>query len=148
VKDKATTLYEAWPAIGEAREASLNHIMFGEVNAWFYKALGGIRHDPAQPGFRHFFLQPYFVKGLNHANVSYDSPRGKIVSHWERKNKNAVRYHIIVPPNSTATLSLPKGYGLKKAQLDSGEKITLQSLETGEETYRLPAGNYRLELSK
>jgi alpha-L-rhamnosidase len=149
VKDQATTLYEAWPAIGESRESSLNHIMFGEVNAWFYKALGGILPDLAQPGFRHFFLRPHFVKGLNHANVSYDSPRGKIVSHWERKNKNTVRYHAIVPPNSTATLSLPKGYRLKKAQLDSGEKLTgLQPLEGEVETYRLPAGNYRLELSR
>ena len=153
VKDNATTLYEGWPAIGEAREMSLNHIMFGEVSAWFYKALGGIRTDPEQPGFRHFFLQPHFVKGLSFANVSYDSPRGKIVSHWERKNKKTVRYHVVVPPSCTATLSLPKGYSLKKAQLDADKKpLPLQPLTEGKgksegEAYRLPAGSYRLVIS-
>ena len=148
VKDNATTLYEDWNAIGEKREASLNHIMFGEVNAWFYKALGGIRIDPAQPGFKHFFLRPLFVKGLDFANVSYDSPRGKIVSHWERKNKKTVLYHVIVPPNSTATFSPPEGYKLKKAHLDSGkESLSLQALIEGE-TYLLPAGNYRMELKR
>ncbi|MDR1592884.1 MAG: glycoside hydrolase family 78 protein [Prevotellaceae bacterium] len=146
VKDKATTLYEAWSAIGEARESSLNHIMFGEVNAWFYKALGGIRINPEQPGFKQFSLRPHFVKGLNFANVSYDSPRGKIVSHWERKNKKTIRYHVIVPPNCSASLSLPEGYKLKKTQLDSGEKVDLQLLENGE--YRLVAGNYRMEIDK
>jgi alpha-L-rhamnosidase len=146
VKDKATTLYETWPAIGEARESSLNHIMFGEVNAWFYKALGGIRINPQQPGFKQFSLQPLFVKGLNFANVSYDSPRGKIVSHWERKNKKTIRYHVIVPPNCSASLSLPEGYKLKKTQLDSGEKVELILLENG--TYRLLAGNYHIEIDK
>jgi alpha-L-rhamnosidase len=144
VKDNATTLYEAWRAIGEAREASLNHIMFGEESAWFYKALGGIRIDPEQPGFKHFILQPHFVKGLNYANVAYDSPRGKIVSHWERKNKKSVLYHIVVPPNSSASLSLQEGYRLKKAQLDSGEKTDLHLLDG---TVHLLAGNYRLELA-
>jgi alpha-L-rhamnosidase len=143
VKDKATTLYESWPAIGDAREASLNHIMFGEVNAWFYKALGGIKIDPEQPGFQHFVLQPYFVKDLNFVNVSYDSPRGKIVSQWERKNKKTLNYHVIVPPNCDAKLSLPKGYTLKKVQLNSGEKIDLQQIDGA---YPLIAGDYRFEL--
>jgi hypothetical protein len=67
------------------------------------------------------------------------------VSQWKRKNKNTVLYHLIVPPNSTATLSLPKGYRLKKAQLDSGKKLSLQPEG---ETYSLPAGNYRMELSR
>jgi alpha-L-rhamnosidase len=117
--------------------------MFGEVSAWFYKALGGIRIDPAQPGFKHILLQPYFVKGLNYANIAYDSPRGKIVSHWERKNKKTVLYHLVIPPNSSASLSLPEGYKLKKAQLDSGEKIDLRLIDG---TIRLLAGNYRLEI--
>ncbi|MDR2287415.1 MAG: family 78 glycoside hydrolase catalytic domain, partial [Prevotellaceae bacterium] len=75
VKDKATTLYEAWPAIGEAREASLNHIMFGEASAWFYKALGGIHPDPKQPGFKNILLKPHFVAGLENASVVFCSPR-------------------------------------------------------------------------
>jgi len=33
-------------------DISRNHIMFGEIGAWFYKALGGIKPDPDQPGFK------------------------------------------------------------------------------------------------
>jgi alpha-L-rhamnosidase len=119
--------------------------MFGEANAWYYKALGGIKIDPVHPGFQHFVLQPYFVKDLNFANVSYDSPRGKIVSHWERKNKKTVNYHVIVPPNCNAKLSLPEGYKLKKVQLNSGEKIDIQQING---VYSLIAGDYRFEITK
>src|ERR1700760_4361735 len=34
----ATTLYENWN-IGNSTDISLNHIMFGEIGAWMYKAL-------------------------------------------------------------------------------------------------------------
>lgn len=27
-------------------DISLNHITFGEIGAWFYRALGGIKPDP------------------------------------------------------------------------------------------------------
>ncbi|MDR1722498.1 MAG: glycoside hydrolase family 78 protein [Tannerella sp.] len=138
VKDNATTLYEDWYAIGEQSESSLNHIMFGEVNAWFYKALGGIRIDAAHAGFKHFILQPHFVKGLNFAKISYDSPRGMIISDWERK-KNNVIYRITVPANTSATLLIPNGFKLKRSRLSTGEKITL------EQPYILKAGSYVLE---
>jgi alpha-L-rhamnosidase len=144
VKDNATTLYEQWQAIGEAKESSLNHIMFGEVSAWFYKALGGINIDPANPGFKNILLKPHFVKGLTFAEVSYDSPRGKIVSHWERKKKT-VNYHVVIPANCTAELTVPDGYKLKNAKLETGEKLELTALANG--AYKLVAGNYQIELS-
>ena len=46
----ATTFYENWP-IDAKSDISANHIMFGEINAWYYKALGGIFPDENQPGF-------------------------------------------------------------------------------------------------
>ena len=61
----ATTLYENWP-IDAKSDISMNHIMFGEIGAWLYKALGGIRPDPDQPGFKNILLEPHFVKGLDH----------------------------------------------------------------------------------
>ena len=36
----ATTLYENWPLDAKS-DISKNHIMFGEIGAWMYKALGG-----------------------------------------------------------------------------------------------------------
>ncbi|MDR3309196.1 MAG: glycoside hydrolase family 78 protein [Tannerella sp.] len=144
-KDNATTLYEFWNAIGEVRENSLNHIMFGEISAWFYKALGGINIDPEHPGFKNILLRPHFVKGLTYAKVSYNSPRGKIVSHWERK-KGKITYHIVIPANSTALLTLPAGSNLKKALFNDSKTIELTSLPDG--SYNLPAGNYSLEITQ
>ena len=45
IRRGATTLWEDW---GDG--ASRNHIMFGDISAWFYETLGGINVDPRQPG--------------------------------------------------------------------------------------------------
>jgi alpha-L-rhamnosidase len=138
-KDNATTLYEDWTAIGEKKESSLNHIMFGEVDAWFYKGLGGIHPDPEHPGFKNILLKPNFVTGLNHAAISFCSTYGRIVSDWERTKKNAIVYHVTVPANSSATLSLPENMQIKKVVAgDKGETV----LNKSEKGYNLPAGKY------
>ena len=45
IEQGATTLWEDWPGA-----SSLNHIMFGDISAWFYKYLAGIQLDPDAPG--------------------------------------------------------------------------------------------------
>lgn len=142
IANGATTLYENW-TIGSGHDASLNHIMFGEIGAWFYKALGGIRIDREAPGFKQILLQPNFVKGLDFSKTSYESPYGKITSNWERKRK-AIRYQVIIPPNSKAGLSIPAGYKLSKARLASGEPVTPA---LSGDRYELPAGSYLLDIS-
>ncbi len=52
----ATTLYENWP-IDAKSDISLNHIMFGEIGAWFYKGLGGIKPDPLTPVSKTFYIE-------------------------------------------------------------------------------------------
>ena len=79
--------------------------MFGEIGAWLYKALGGIKPDPAKPGFKNILLQPHFVSALNHCETTHQSPYGTIVSSWKRIGKKIV-YTVVVPANSTATLTL------------------------------------------
>ena len=104
IMNGATTLYENWK-IDAANDISLNHIMFGEIGAWFYKALGGIRPDPAFPGFKNILLEPFFVKGLDSFSCYHDGPYGRIASSWKKVN-NKIEYKVTVPPNSTATLTL------------------------------------------
>ena len=60
VKQGATTLWETW----NGKKLSLDHILFGDVSAWFYKTLAGIRPDPEQPGFKHFYVTPFFPADL------------------------------------------------------------------------------------
>ncbi|MGA0373113.1 MAG: family 78 glycoside hydrolase catalytic domain [Flavobacteriaceae bacterium] len=104
ITEGATTLFEDWKVDEERKGAmSRNHIMFGEIGAWFYKALGGIKPDPEQPGFKNILLEPHFVKGLEKFEAQHNGPYGKILSRWKKYN-GKIFYDIIVPPNSSATL--------------------------------------------
>ncbi len=107
IANGATTLQENWPLTTNT-DISRNHIMFGEIGAWFYKALGGIKPDPAHPGFKNVLLEPHFVKGLTHFKATHNGPYGEIVSSWKRDG-NKVIYTVVIPPNSTATLRLENG---------------------------------------
>jgi len=100
----ATTLYENWDIESED-DLSMNHIMFGDISAWYYKSLGGINVDENNPGFKHFILKPNFVDGLNDFSASHNGPYGEIISEWE-KDGNAILYSVTVPANSSATLYL------------------------------------------
>jgi len=106
IKNGATTLYENWN-IESAHDISLNHIMFGEIGAWLYKGLGGIKPDPAKPGFKHVLLSPNVVKGLDNFEASHVGPYGEIKTAWKREGRK-IKLTVKVPANSTATLTLPK----------------------------------------
>lgn len=104
IKNGASTLFENWP-IDAKSDISMNHIMFGEIGAWMYKALGGIKPDPEKPGFRNSLIEPHFVEGLDQFECEFDSPYGKIISSW-RRTGNAILFDLTIPTNSGATLKL------------------------------------------
>lgn len=135
----ATTLYENWP-IDARSDISMNHIMFGEIGAWMYKALGGIRPDPEQPGFKNILLEPHFTKGLDHFEASHAGPYGTIHSSWKSSGKKII-YTVIVPPNSTASVRL---------QIPKDQKLHLNgkllSTVTGVFLQKIKAGSYQFEL--
>ncbi|RFM30529.1 alpha-L-rhamnosidase [Deminuibacter soli] len=121
----ATTLYENWK-IDAQSDISLNHIMFGEIGAWLYKGIAGIKPDAAQPGFKNTVLQPHFVEGLNSFEAKHESPYGTIVSSWVRKG-NAVAYTVVIPSNATASLYLP-GYTItENGKQATGNVLQLQA---------------------
>ena len=123
IKNGATTLYENWPV--DQGNSSHNHIMFGEISAWLYKALGGMKVDPAHPGFKNILLEPHFVKGLDSFSCYHDGPYGRIISKWVRVG-DTVRYDITIPANCTATLALNN----KIQHLTSGHfNFTLKSTD-------------------
>ena len=136
IKNGATSLYENWP-IDAQRDISLNHIMFGEIGAWYYKALGGIKPDAEQPGFKNVLVEPHFVKGLNSFQTSHNGPFGEIKSAWKRDG-NKIVYSLVVPANSTATLTLTG----KKISKNKQVLFTQKKAETGRFSIRLAAGSY------
>lgn len=106
VNGGATTLLEHW--LIEARnDASDNHIMFGDIGAWIFRSLAGIKPDPERPGFRHIILRPAFC-GPEELAVSHTSPFGEIVTSWTIKD-GRVKYRAEIPAGCSATLFLPDG---------------------------------------
>lgn len=144
MKNGAATLYENWKIEGN-KDISLNHIMFGEISAWYYKALGGIFPDPAAPGFKNIILKPNFVTGLQSFEASHEGPYGKIFSSWQKKGRS-VYYHVIIPPNSTADLMLP-AKKMTAAGNDLKQKIpVMQKKENGMLFASLSAGEYQFKI--
>lgn len=137
----ATTLYENWP-IDAKSDISLNHIMFGEISAWFYKALGGIRPDPEHPGFKNILLEPHFVGGLTHFEASHIGPYGLIVSKWSR-SKGKLDYSVTIPASSSATLTLPV-LKVREGNLAIGENQFIKIISSDKKYLKLSlsAGNY------
>jgi len=115
IKNGATTLYENWN-IESARDISLNHIMFGEIGAWLYKGLGGIKPDPEKPGFKNVWIEPHFVQGLESFEASHTGPYGEIKTAWKRIRKKVI-FTVRIPANSSATLVLP---GQDTTSLEAG----------------------------
>ena len=101
VRIGATSLWENWNG-----KDSRNHIMFGDISAWMYQYLGGIRPMKETPGFRKFKLQPCFVKKLSHIKACHRSPWGMIRSQWQ-KQAGAICYEFDIPSGSCADIILP-----------------------------------------
>jgi len=109
----ATALTEAWNA--EVR-SSHNHFMLGHITEWLYAGLGGIKPDPTAPGWKKFIIKPAVVGDLTWVKAHYDSPYGRILSHWRKENGKFI-LNVTVPANSTATVVLPDG---SSHQVDPG----------------------------
>lgn len=137
IKNGATTLYENW-SIDAQSDVSYNHIMFGEIGAWLYKGLGGIKPDPAQPGFKNILLEPNFVAGLDRFSVAHESRFGHFISMW-RRDANKIIYTVTVPPNSSARLRL---------KLDAGKKLYRDGVELSSYKGQLniAAGKHEFEI--
>lgn len=132
VEQGATTLWEHWDG-----HSSLNHIMFGDISAWFYQKLAGIRPDPQHPGFKNIILRPQPVGDLISAKAIHESMYGGISSSWKLTNGRFV-WDVVVPPNTTATVHVPAGKvsdvtesgkpvnqvaGLEVVRADSGDVV-------------------------
>jgi len=141
IRRGATTLWEDWKG-----EASLNHIFLGDFTTWFFKALGGIRIDPASPGFGHFFVKPVFVADISFVECTHSCMQGKIVSNWKRSGSR-VKMELTVPANTTASLQLAKVYQLESLKSGITDLPVLLSTKKGIQELELKAGMYEISLT-
>ena len=136
-------LKETW-AGGQALMPSLG----GNIAAWHYQSLGGIRPDPAGPGFKKIIIKPNIVGDLHWVASSYASVYGPIVSHWQKRDGQLVM-DVTIPANTTATVYVP-AQG-ETSVTESGRTIAQAKgvqflrLEPAAAVYEVGSGTYRFK---
>ncbi|MFN3650733.1 MAG: family 78 glycoside hydrolase catalytic domain [Armatimonadota bacterium] len=140
----ATTLWEAWNGTD-----SRNHIMFGDVSAWFYRALAGINPDPAGPGFKKVIIRPYLPEGMTFARATYPSIHGTIQSGWTR-DRSGVTLAVTIPANSSATVYVPAAENHRVIEggrpAETAEGVRFLRREGEAMVYEIGSGSYRFQV--
>ena len=103
VEKGATTIWETFSGAG-----SRNHPAFGSIGDWFYRYLAGIQVDNENPGFKHFFIEPWFPPEMDWVKCIKNTGYGDIAVNWSKNNKETT-LTIEIPVNTTSTVFLPPG---------------------------------------
>ena len=104
VESGLTTLPESWdakPGTGN----SLNHFMLGHLVEWHFAYVAGIRQQSGSAGWRKILIAPN-PGPLKHAEASFDSPAGRVVSHW-RRTERVFELTVEIPEGVEAIAVLP-----------------------------------------
>lgn len=100
IEQGATTTWESWECGQPGKEdRSRIHNCYNGVGIWFYQALAGIRPDPENPGYRHFYVDPQRCQGVTWIKVTKPTVYGDI-----KVDINDNRLRLTVPPGTTATV--------------------------------------------
>jgi alpha-L-rhamnosidase len=134
---------ETWSGWG-----SLVILVTATPGSWFFEGLGGILPDPAKPGFKHFTLRPAIVKSVDWVMCNYQSPYGKIVSHWKREGQK-LTMEITIPPNTLATVYVPAkdAAGVTESGIPAAkaEGVMFLRKENGAAVYAVGSGTYQFQ---
>jgi alpha-L-rhamnosidase len=143
--------YDGWhPVLGfnPSPMNAFNHLGMNAIFEWIFGSVGGIRPDPEQPGYKHFFISPKSPKGLDWVKVRYDSVRGPISVEWKKENGKLV-WNVTVPPNTTATAYIPSSSAEDVTEsgksLAKSEGVKFTKIENGRALCELQSGTYRFE---
>lgn len=149
VKNGATTMWERWDSwtpdqgFHPQEMNSFNHYAYGAVGDWLFRRAAGISPRVEFPAFEKFDLKPEPDPALKWLRARYDSPHGRIESSWKwTHNQKSLTYSFTVPPNTEATLTLPR---LRKNDTIriNGKPTPGETTET-HITFPLPPGSYKV----
>lgn len=119
----ATTLWEVFMPEGGSLH-SLNHHFWGDVSAWFYIYLAGIRVNPTRRDTANIDIKPLFIERLNSVKAHYDTPHGRIAVGIERST-DGVTLNITAAEQLHGVIAAPHGYcfedGTAEKPLVTGE---------------------------
>ena len=110
----ATLTWEEWDG-----ERSQLHNCYNAIGSWFIQALAGITPDEKAPGYRHIYIRPQLIKGINWAKATKETPFGILEVNWKLDNQ-IFTIEVNVPIGSTATIYLPKG---EEHKVSSGKHL-------------------------
>jgi len=151
VTQGATTIWERWDGqkpdstFQDVGMNSFNHYAYGAIGEWLYRHVAGLDLDPEVPGYKHILLAPHPGGGLTNADAEFASLYGKIKSGWKIEGNDMV-YEAKVPPNTTATISLPGATAgqvmLNSQPLSEALKQSLKKTDKGI-SFTVGSGNYK-----
>ena len=100
INNGATTTWESWDCGRPGKEdRSRVHNCYNGIGIWFYQALAGIRPDPEQPGYKHFFVDPQSCEGVDWVKCTKPTPYGNIKVVIE-----SGKLKVEIPAGTTATV--------------------------------------------
>ncbi|MFG2960964.1 family 78 glycoside hydrolase catalytic domain [Streptomyces sp. NPDC048291] len=111
IRNGATTIWENWEGTSPdgSVTTSLNHYSKGAVISFLHRYVAGISPREDAPGYQHFYVRPRPGGGLTSAEAEFDSVRGRIAVKWLIED-GRFRLDLTVPPDTTATVTLPDGH--------------------------------------
>ncbi len=118
IDNGATTTWEYWDG-----ERSRIHNCYNGIGTWFYQAVGGIRPDEANPGYKHVFIDPQIPGGVTWAKTTKETPYGTMAVDWNLNPGRRLEFNITLPVGVSATVAIPQG---AQAYLLNGEEIQVE----------------------
>ena len=157
IEEGATTLWELLEKLTGQSLNSQNHIMFGSVDAWFYRTLAGLA--PLEPGWKRFEVRPRVLGDLVSAEAGLKTVRGPLRAAW-KKSEAEFALEVLVPVGAEARVFVPPVFpeglllesgrvlwrGLRKP--DEVPGVTPAGREEGSWVFDVAGGAYRFELRK
>lgn len=98
-----------WEDFYPEKRNSMNHHFWGDVSAWFIKAITGIQLNPDCKNIKRIDIKPNFIEKLSFAEGFHDSPEGRIAVRWDKEDDKAV-IKIEIPESMSGRLYLPDGW--------------------------------------
>ena len=148
----ATTIWERWNSyiaetgtFGDVSMNSFNHYAYGSIGQWLYRTVLGIQTGTPkdEAGYHRIYLTPSWGGTLTFATGEQETPFGKIVSSWEKKN-TMISYRCTIPANTTASLILPAKSETSVRVVEGS--VSSQSFAAETSCFELTSGNYLFEI--
>jgi len=109
LKRGATTLWEGFFREDAERVLSMNHHFWGDISAWYYTYLAGMRINPTARDVNEVNIAPLFPQDMNRVDAAHTLPAGELQVAWTRVG-DTMELSISAPEALHGCISLPVGW--------------------------------------